>query len=504
MDERTHRLKETISHIGAKSLVMAIIVIIIATVIAAFVGNSNYVTEKKVLQQQGELNAKESAKEYDRCLLTRANIITLVGYAVDTMVSSGEGNNDIEQYITNETDYITATLDPSSTGIYGWINGEYLDGAGWEPDDDYVPTERPWYTQTMDSDREITFVEPYLDMQTGTVMMTVTDLLSDGESVAAIDVSLEPLQQIVEQVASATEGSQAFVLDTNGVVVAHSNADQLGRNYLDEPDSLGGAVASKILNEHQMQFDLKTTEGDYSVYVDELEGGWYSVSLINSDIWYRPLQRNMIVFSVIWFLIVGFLVFVFLCLHAKNQALQKLNNLVDQEEKRGNELQILSETDRMTGLYNRVCGEQNIEKLLRCETEGMFIVLDIDKFKAFNDTYGHQSGDQVILAVADALRNTFRSNDITMRLGGDEFGAFAVGISDQEKGETIIRRLFDHLDHLDIAQLHGAKVSVSVGAVLCEANKDLTFGKLYTSADTAMYTSKKISGNSLSFSKLTG
>ena len=40
--------------------------------------------------------------------------------------------------------YIIASLDPSTTGIYGWINEEYLDGAGWVPDEDYVATERPW------------------------------------------------------------------------------------------------------------------------------------------------------------------------------------------------------------------------------------------------------------------------------------------------------------------------------------------------------------------------
>ena len=51
----------------------------------------------------------------------------------------------------------------------------------------------------MESDDEITFVEPYVDMQTGEVMMTVTDMLADGESVIALDVSLKPIQEIIEK-----------------------------------------------------------------------------------------------------------------------------------------------------------------------------------------------------------------------------------------------------------------------------------------------------------------
>ena len=500
MKDRIHRLREAIGHIGAKSLAAAILVIIATTVIASLIGNANYATEKKVLQQQGELNAKESAIEYDRCLLTRVNIVTVVGYAVDTMIASGKDNSEIVKFITDETNYIIATLDPSTTGIYGWINEEYLDGAGWVPDEDYVATERPWYIQTLKSNQEITFVEPYLDMQTNTVMMTVSDLMNDGKSVVAMDVSLDRLQQIVEKVASATAGSQAFILDTSGIVVAHSNLDELGKNYLEEADSLGGAIARKILDEKQMQFDLKMDEGNYSVYVDQLQGGWYSVSLIDSDVWYRPLQRTTLLFSVILVVIVVFLCFVFLRLNAKNQALQRLHNRVYQEEKRGNEFQMLSETDRMTGLYDRVCGEHKVEDLLALGTGGMFLVLDIDHFKSFNDTYGHQYGDQVILAVADALRSTFRANDITMRLGGDEFGVFAVGIADRAMGEAIIRRLFDHLDAIEIAELRKEKFSISVGAVLCTGQEDLTFDKLYASADSAMYASKKTSGNSFAFS----
>ena len=129
-------------------------------------------------------------------------------------------------------------------------------------------------------------------MQTDTIMMTVSTLLSDGESVVAMDVSLDQIQRIVEQLSSDAEGSEAFVLDGSGIVVAHSDKTQLGKNYLREPDSLGGVIARKIFEDGQRQFDLAADGRNYSVYVDQLRGGWYSVSLINSDIWYRPLRTS--------------------------------------------------------------------------------------------------------------------------------------------------------------------------------------------------------------------
>ena len=261
-------------------------------------------------------------------------------------------------------------------------------------------------------------------------------------------------------------------------------------------------MARRILTDGQKQFDLQTPEGNFSVYVDNLEGGWYSVSLINADIWYRPLRNTIIGFSiivilVIVLLVIVLLVMVFLRLSAKNLALQTLHTRIDQEEKRGDALQALSETDRMTGLFDRVSGQRKVDALLASGFNGMFLELDIDHFKAINDTYGHQTGDIVIHAVADSLRATFRSNDVCMRLGGDEFAVYAVGIVGREMAEAIVRRLFDRIDGIAITELRGEKVSVSAGAALYAGDKHPAFDELYAVADNAMYSGKQISGNSL-------
>jgi len=496
------RIRNTLKYIGARSIIITLIVFLLTVGIAVYTGRHLLATEKEVLIQRGELNAQEAAMEYNHCLLTRVNIVTMVGRTVENMLVSGSNNEMIKAYLTEQTNNIVATLDPSTTGLYGWINKEYLDGAGWVPDSDYVPTERPWYTETKESDHEITFVKPYLDMQTDTIMMTVSDLMNDGESVLAMDVSLDPIQSIVEEVSASTEGSHAFVLDNSGIVVAHSDKSQLGRNYLTETENPGGAVARKILLDGQMKFDIQTAEGNYSVYADKLEGDWYSISLINADIWYRPLMRAMIIFYIILGLIVFILAFFFLKMYAKNRALQRLHMRIHLEESRGEKWKALSETDRMTALYDRVSGEKMIEELLKTGNSGMFIEIDIDQFKSINDTYGHQTGDQAIQAVADALRTTFRSNDVLIRLGGDEFGVYAIGIIDRNMGRSIISRLFERIKNLQVPGLPQGKISISTGAVIQTEADAASFTELYACADKAMYRSKIIHGNSLTFGKI--
>ena len=395
-----------------------------------------------------------------------------------------------------------STLDPTTTGLYGYVRGTYVDGAGWVPDADYVPTERPWYVETVNKKEKVTFVEPYLDAQTGSVLMTVACLMEDGESVIAMDVSLDSIQDIVVRNALATEGSQAFVIDESGIVVVHSDPQEIGKNYLEAPEGPGGAAAERLLVGHENQFDIKTADGSYSVYGDALEGGWYSVSLISAELWYRPLRSTILLFSIILILVIVFLLAVFLRLFEKNLALEKMAHRISQEEKRGDELQVLSETDRMTGLNDRVSGKRKVTELLAEGKEGMFLELDIDRFKTINDTYGHQTGDRVILAVADAIQHTFRESDVTMRLGGDEFGVFAVGITDPDMGETIVNRLFERLENEDIPELGGSKICVSAGAVLTAGNASADFDSMYAMADAALYISKKTEGSSLTFNRL--
>jgi len=82
-------------------------------------------------------------------------------------------------------------------------------------------------------------------------------------------------------------------------------------------------------------------------------------------------------------------------------------------------------TDPMTGLFNRRrfnrALQDEIERAQRFADPVTLLILDIDKFKSINDTYGHAAGDEVIKGVADVLREVTRSVDVVSRIGGEEF-----------------------------------------------------------------------------------
>lgn len=156
----------------------------------------------------------------------------------------------------------------------------------------------------------------------------------------------------------------------------------------------------------------------------------------------------------------------------------------------------LSEFDSLTQIRNRFSGEQRIEKILEDHRPGVFGILDCDKFKEVNDTYGHTVGDEVLIAMAKGM-TMMNPDGINFRLGGDEFAFFIEGEHKDEEIKKHIDILFDYIDNLRIERMHGQKITVSIGACYTCGKKDCTFDDIYRKADTLLYESKRFSGNKI-------
>ena len=157
-------------------------------------------------------------------------------------------------------------------------------------------------------------------------------------------------------------------------------------------------------------------------------------------------------------------------------------------------LKTLSETDQMTGLLNRVSGEKRVSEALKDGKGGLFILLDIDSFKSFNDTYGHAVGDQVIINVARCLKAAFRDCDTVFRLGGDEFSAYAEHVHKEENARKVIKRFEDGLLTIKIPELGERLITTSIGAMTLPAGEAFDFSQCYRLIDEGVYESKKIKG----------
>ncbi|SDA47278.1 PAS domain S-box-containing protein/diguanylate cyclase (GGDEF) domain-containing protein [Pseudomonas sp. NFACC15-1] len=162
------------------------------------------------------------------------------------------------------------------------------------------------------------------------------------------------------------------------------------------------------------------------------------------------------------------------------------------------QLQRLSSTDQLTGLYNRGHWESNLKAAFaRYQRYGhalSLVMLDIDHFKRVNDTYGHQAGDKVIEHVARLLHEHVRESDVAGRYGGEEFG---VVLSDTDKAgaQIFAERLRKAIEALEV-QFNDQTIrfTVSLGvADLSQPSND--HAELIARADQALYTSKKTGRN---------
>ena len=157
----------------------------------------------------------------------------------------------------------------------------------------------------------------------------------------------------------------------------------------------------------------------------------------------------------------------------------------------------LAEIDGLTQIYNRSAGEKKMIRIFNERRPGVFGVLDCDKFKNVNDTYGHVMGDSLLEAIGKILKKG-NPNGISMRLGGDEFAYFVEGDYTEEAVMKDMNIFFEALDELRLPGMEDYHVGVSVGAVIYRGEEGVDFDSLYRKADALLYKSKATEGNKLS------
>ncbi|MBF7052701.1 GGDEF domain-containing protein [Halomonas sp. KAO] len=157
-------------------------------------------------------------------------------------------------------------------------------------------------------------------------------------------------------------------------------------------------------------------------------------------------------------------------------------------------MQRLSLTDQLTGVGNR-------RRLLQ-EAEGAFarrergdeplalVLLDLDHFKRFNDTYGHPLGDEVLVRFSRLLQESVRRMDVVARMGGEEF-AILMPHSDLDAAHRLANRLLEAVGQMPMpGAVATGELSVSIG--IAEASEQDDFDRLYARADRRLYRAKEL------------
>jgi diguanylate cyclase (GGDEF)-like protein len=178
----------------------------------------------------------------------------------------------------------------------------------------------------------------------------------------------------------------------------------------------------------------------------------------------------------------------------KNDELEQLHFLsyrrnIDNEKRYENDLLKMAVTDEMTGFITKSATEQMIQNKLNLDHTSLYalFMMDIDKFKQVNDTYGHALGDMVIIEVANIIRRHFRQDDLLGRIGGDEFAIF-LRVPDRFWAEEKAIDLLEAVRSSAKFEEKNLHITLSIGITVTTAEDFIVY---YEQADQALYCTKQ-------------
>jgi diguanylate cyclase (GGDEF)-like protein len=174
--------------------------------------------------------------------------------------------------------------------------------------------------------------------------------------------------------------------------------------------------------------------------------------------------------------------------------LEQAQATISRYEARIAQLDMLSTTDELTGLQNRRGFFHDFESELdRCNrgltAGGLLVLIDLDNFKATNDTYGHAAGDACLRLAGRAMTDMIRPMDSAARLGGDEFILLLSGANTRTTAGRIQKLAFK-LNNLTL-DWQGVTIAVNASVGLKEYGPGASADSIFNAADRAMYATKK-------------
>ncbi|MCR4838159.1 MAG: response regulator [Eubacterium sp.] len=323
-----------------KNLIITLsVTFVLMALLVVFTSRVVYRTAFKTVQELGDDKAMAITADLENYLDTAKSVLWLTADTVDHMVAKGATTEEIIEYITRESSRTEQQFDSSYTGIYGVINGTYVDGVGWVPPADYDPTKRDWYLLTVAAGGEVTIIPPYVDAQTGSVIISVGRALTDTRNAMALDLTMNGVQEVVETIQINGYG-YGFVLDQEGMVVAHHDRKENGKNYRDLPER--EELYRKVKEVGKGNFNLELDGENCTVFVDEVLDQWNLVIVMkDSELYKEPrwLMNASILINLIVFVLIS--VFYLFGYRKERKISARVEEMKEIERKKDYEAQVL-------------------------------------------------------------------------------------------------------------------------------------------------------------------
>lgn len=276
--------------------VLIALLLVIALCIALILGYKRvYSSTQENLTNEADKNITIISENVNSFLQKATTVVESDAGSVEYIIDEGGSNEDILDYLIYQTDFQISDVDASFTGVYGYFRGEYLDGNGWDPYADggeYYPKERPWYIAAAESKGKVAVASPYLDMDTGNIILSIGKMLSDGESVIGMDISLSNLSDYVNEYLSENNFSYAYIIDNTGTIVASKDLAETGRNYFTDdtkPDTMGVTEIFSRAMEDDEPFEYTLEGHKHLIITRTIYNNWQVIAVIDAQAVFAPL-----------------------------------------------------------------------------------------------------------------------------------------------------------------------------------------------------------------------
>jgi diguanylate cyclase (GGDEF)-like protein/PAS domain S-box-containing protein len=294
-----------------------------------------------------------------------------------------------------------------------------------------------------------------------------------GSRSAVMDVAEQ--RRLELELRSQEALSQAIIHATaNGLLLYREDGQCILAN--EAAAEIVGATVEKLLQQNFHHISSWRTGGFYELAVKALEGQRSQQQLVSTESTFGKQMHMYITMVPLEHEASRMLLFV----------LKDVSELVRANQ----ELEQLARHDALTGLYNRLAANERLrEEFLRMKRSGevySVIIMDIDHFKRVNDTYGHETGDQVLKRVAQLISEAVRATDFVARFGGEEFLAVLPG-TDLEGAQILAEKLRSAVADTPVPVV--GQVTLSLGLTLAQSS-DANEDTALRIADEALYRAK--------------
>ena len=285
--------------------VTIILIFILQAVMLIYLFGSFYKKSAADEKSLGESNLAGQAAMIENYMNKGYDALWLAADSVEALMENGADREDILAYLTKESDQLKARYDANFTGLYGVVDGSYIDGSGWIPPEDYDPAERDWFKEAAKARGDMVLSSPYVDAQTGEIIVSFTKQLSDHKSVLALDIVLNKVQGIVEQMTMG-EAGYSFIVDGKGLVLAHSDPEEIGKDYTKEDEKIKFISGLRIIKSGSFEMELEGKK--CTVFTEKIEGDWNMAFVVNNASLFRRIRIQLIVGIVVSVLIYSLIV----------------------------------------------------------------------------------------------------------------------------------------------------------------------------------------------------